>query len=196
MTAAQASIESQVNYARKKSRLYVGVDNGVSGSLGLIYADGSCPRLIPMPTFSELGYQKSKSKHVTRIDWRRLRQLLKKASEATPCKNLLTMKVVIERPMVNPGRFAATCSAVRALEALLIVLESLGKGDDAVGREYTDSRAWQKMLLPAGIKGAADLKAASRDIGLRMWPELGDAIKKVKDCDGLLIAEWARRQQL
>ena len=101
------------------------------------------------------------------------------------------VKVFLERPMVNPGRFQATASALRAMEATLIVLEMF-----KLPLQYVDSKQWQKALLPSGIKGPAELKKASMDIGCRMFPHLSEIIKKQGDADGLLIAEWARRSQL
>jgi hypothetical protein len=93
--------------------------------------------------------------------------------------------------MINPGRFKASISAVRCLEAMLIGLELY-----EIPYQYCDSKQWQKELLPAGIKGPIELKSASADIGTRMFPEHKELIWKHKDADGLLIAEWARRINL
>jgi hypothetical protein len=87
--------------------------------------------------------------------------------------------------MVNSTRFNATLSAIRALEATLIALE-----ESQFPYEYIDSKEWQKLLLPKGLKGSDELKKASLDVGKRMFPEL--EIKK--DADGLLIAEFMRRK--
>ena len=51
-------------------------------------------------------------------------------------------------------------------------------------------------MLPKGIEGSAELKKASKDIGCRLFPSQADLINKHKDADGLLIAEWARRESL
>lgn len=58
---------------------------------------------------------------------------------------------------------------------------------------YCDSKHWQRILLPKGAKGP-ELKKASMDIGCRLFPEHEKLIRKHKDADGLLIAEWARRE--
>jgi len=50
--------------------------------------------------------------------------------------------------------------------------------------------------LPKGVQGAPELKKASMDIGLRLFPDQANVINKHKDADGLLIAEWSRRMQL
>jgi len=79
-------------------------------------------------------------------------------------------------------------SAIRALEATLIVIESL-----KISLAYIDSKEWQKPLLPNGTKGGAEQKKASLDIGSRMFPQFKEEFKKQKDADGMLIAEYCRR---
>ena len=133
---------------------FVGIDNGVTGTIAIL--DGDKSIFMETPVFETLGYQKSKVRHINRID---------------------------------TVAFQASISAARAIEATLIVLEELG-----LGYEYLDSGAWQKALLPAGIKGAVNLKKASKDVGLRMFPMHADTIKKHGDADAILIAEWARRR--
>jgi hypothetical protein len=163
--------------------IYIGIDNGVSGSIGIITTNGAIAKMFPMPTKSEQNYTKAK-KNITRIDWRLLLKLLRNYS------NPPIGRVFLERPMVNPGRFQATASALRAMEATLIVLDLLD-----LPLRYVDSREWQKIMLPSGVKGASELKKASCDIGCRLFPSLAHVIKKHKDADGLLMAEWARRVQ-
>lgn len=169
-------------------RVYIGIDNGVTGTLGLV-GDGvpAGPIMVETPVRSEQSYTKAK-KNITRIDHEKLEALLDSVT------NHLTFRheaiAVIERPMVNPGRFMASCSALRSLEATLIVLERLG-----IPRMYIDSREWQKEMLPKGCTGP-ELKDASEDIGCRLFPELAKEIRHHRDADGLLIAEWARRRTL
>lgn len=161
---------------------YIGIDNGVTGSIGIL--DGDTSIFIETPVFKTLGYQKSKVRHINRIDVPALTKIL---SQYDP----LTTRVLIERPMINVTRFQASISAARSLEATLIVLESL-----CFGYEYVDSGHWQKVLLPAGVKGAQNLKKVSKDVGLRMFPMHLEMIKKHGDADAILIAEWARRRGL
>jgi len=80
-------------------------------------------------------------------------------------------------------------SAMRTLEAEVLILESL-----KIPYMYCDSKEWQKELLPFGTKSTPELKKASMDIGCRLFPEHEVLIKKHKDADGILIAEWARRK--
>ena len=51
-------------------------------------------------------------------------------------------------------------------------------------------------MLPSGIKGSKELKEASLQVGIRMFPFLKETIKKQKDADGILIAKYMQRKQL
>jgi Holliday junction resolvasome RuvABC endonuclease subunit len=160
---------------------YIGIDNGVTGSIGIINADKSEYLLLQIPVKKGQDYTKKK-KNISRIDHVKLKEILKKYKEVSIC---------IERPMVNSTRFVATTSALRALESLLVILEQLD-----LSRMFKDSKEWQKELLPIGIKGTPQLKKASLDIGIRLFPKMKEQIIKQKDADGLLIAEYIRRKQL
>ena len=153
-------------------QVYIGIDNGVTGSIGVI--NKYTALLYATPTKSEQSYTKKKQ-NVTRIDTISLRKILEDCGDA---------RVMIERPMVNPSRYKSTLSAMRALEATLVVVESL-----AFGYEYVDSKEWQKALVPQGISGA-ELKPASATIGKRLYPHLSDEIDKQGDADGILIAHY------
>ena len=154
---------------------YIGIDNGVSGTIGIISPDGVVFESTPVK--SEQNYTKKKG-NITRVDVVELYRLLD-GYDSVMC--------LIERPMVNPGRFKATLSAIRSLEATLNVLEML-----QYPYQYIDSKEWQRELLPKGVKGE-ELKTSSRDIGTRLFPSFRDVIHKHKDADGLLIAEYAKR---
>jgi hypothetical protein len=161
-------------------KLYCGIDNGTSGAVGIVSDDSSISKWFPTPIKNELSYTKTKQ-NISRIDFPKLLELFKRELEGRNCK------LFLERPLVNPGRFSTTMSAMRSLESTLIVLETLN-----LPFEYTDSKQWQKVMLPSGLKGA-ELKTASRDIGRRLFPQI-DFGKS--DCDAILIAEWARRNNL
>lgn len=165
-------------------KIYIGIDNGVSGSCGIIGPKETLFFLTPIK--SEMSFQKSRSSKINRIDFQSLYEILKKTKEVG-----YPVKILIERPMINPTRFQASISAARSLEATLIIFELLD-----LPYEYCDSKQWQKVLLPAGLKGSEEQKKASLDIGIRLFPEHKELISKHKDADGLLIAEWARRAQL
>ena len=165
---------------------WIGIDNGVSGSIGIIDSNGHY-RYYKMPIKRELSYTKKKQ-WLNRIDVDKLLVILRSTQRSYATTSQI---VLLERPMVNPTRWKASSSAIRALEATLIVLETLG-----IPYSYCDSKEWQKNMLPKDIKGSVNLKKASFDIGKRLFPMFGDIIKKQKDADGILIAEWARRMNL
>jgi hypothetical protein len=161
--------------------IFVGIDNGVTNNgIGAVNEKGEA-RLYKLPVKKELSYTKE-AKHISRIDFPGLMNLF---GEIAADFDDHSVKVGLERPMVNSTRFNATLSAIRALEATLIALER-----SQWAYEYIDSKEWQKTLLPKGLKGSDELKAASLDVGKRMFPKLD--IKK--DADGLLIAEYLRRK--
>jgi hypothetical protein len=159
-------------------KISIGIDNGVSGTIGIIDQNGS--QFIETPTITQQNYTKAKAS-ISRIDFDKLTEILL-PYKGTDCF------VLLERPMVNPQRFQATTSALRALEATLIVIEHL-----RLPFSYLDSKAWQKALLPVGIKGSDEQKKASIDIGCRLFPQHEVLIRRHKDADGILIAEYCRR---
>ena len=85
---------------------YIGIDNGVTGSVGIIFSDRSTV-FEKVPVKVEQDYTKKKQ-NITRIDFEGLNKLI-----YSPNTNV---KVIIERPMVNPMRFKASTSALRAFE--------------------------------------------------------------------------------
>ena len=157
---------------------YIGIDNGVSGTIGII--DDDHYQFLKSPTRKTQDYTKAK-KNITRIDGIKLKKQLKPFS---------TYKCILERPLVNPTRFFSTCSAMRSLEALLIVLEDIN-----MSYQFIDSKEWQKAILPKGCQGT-ELKKASVDIATRLYPLFSDMYKKHGDADGILIAEYARRYKI
>ena len=163
--------------------LFIGFDNGVTNNgIGVVDSEG-CAALYKLPIKKELSYTKE-AKHISRIDFPALKNLLADILMRSPDQQV---KVGLERPMVNSTRFNASLSAIRALEATLILMEEL-----QLPYEYIDSKEWQKHLLPKGLKGSDELKKASLDVGKRLFPSL----ELKKDADGVLIAEYLRRKQL
>lgn len=161
------------------SKIYVGCDNGVSGSIGIV-GDSIEPIFVQTPVKKEQDYTKAK-KMITRLDYSMFMDLFSSYN-----KNDIFL--LMERPLVNPGRWIATSSALRCHEAELIMIEILG-----VKHQFIDSKEWQSLLLPKGCKGE-ELKKASLDIGARLFPMYADF--NHPDRDGLLIAEYGRRKNL
>lgn len=158
------------------------MDNG-KGTTGVINEEGGVELFCVTPTIFGQDYTKAK-KNITRINVPALYDLLQPYAPGEG----LVVKALVERCMVNPTRFAQSISSARMMEAQITVLESL-----KIPYQFIDSKEWQKALLPKGIKGSAELKKASLDIGKRLFP---DHIIKHNDCDAILIAEYGRRNNL
>lgn len=170
------------------NKIYIGIDNGTSGSIGVV---GPGIELFFTPaTKQTLAYTSSKAGKTIRIDHPEFRKQIKYVLDFAE-ENKAQVMVLFERPMVNATRFTATKSALRCFESELICIEEL-----EIPYEVIDSKKWQKLLLPAGLKKSEALKFASLEIGSRLFPKFKDEFKKQKDADGMLIAEWARRGQL
>ena len=165
-------------------KTYIGIDNRVSGTIAIIDANKDA-LFYEMPVFSQQNYTKKKG-NITRVDTNELLHSILGSIHHSE-----VAMVGIERPMVNPKRWVASCSALRAMEATLIVLEYLG-----FPYMFLDSKEWQKMLLPHGVKGTPALKHASMDRGCQLYPQHRELITKHKDADGLLMAEYLRRMRL
>ena len=160
--------------------IYIGIDNGTTGTIG-IAGDDIRGEIYHTPVKKEQDYTKAK-KNVSRLDVGGFMEILNRYPHGN-------IRVVCERPMINPGRWTASMTAIRCWEAQLVTLEVLG-----LPHIFVDSREWQRQMLPKGIQGASELKKASKDIGLRLFPYLSDF--RHTDFDGLLIAEYARRNRL
>lgn len=162
------------------AKVYIGIDNGTTGTIGIV-GDNIQPQFLKTPVKKEQDYTKAK-KTITRLDCSQFTEMLNQF-------NPNDIFVVLERPMINPTRWTATMTAIRCWEAQLIILEML-----AIPHQFVDSKEWQRLMLPKGIKGSEEQKQASKDIGNRLFPTFADF--KHGDRDGLLIAEYARRMKL
>ncbi len=167
------------------NKLYIGIDNGSTGTIGLIHDDYI--KFVKTPVFETLSYT-HKAHYIKRLDVSGFSKIILDALKETnvDASNCIC---VLERPMINPSMFKATLSAVRIFEAQLVILDMLG-----IPYRFIDSKQWQKEMLPAGVKTSPELKKASMNIGLRLFPAQEELIKKHKDADGILITEWARRK--
>lgn len=162
-------------------KLYIGIDNGVSGSIGIIRGDGVALRFLQMPTKKQQDYHKKKS-NITRVDTVLLKSLL------SPYVDDFNAEIIIgmENPMVNPHRWKASVSALRAFEATLTVIESL-----KVPYHHILSKDWQKEFFPKKFT-SGDSKKLSVQKGQQFFPSIN--IGKHPDYDGLLIAEYLKRK--
>lgn len=151
--------------------IVMAIDNGVSGCIAVLDKNGDVLFFDKTPTIKTLNYTKKKS-FITRVDTVALKHIIKMYEP-----NI----VLLERPMVNPKRYGATVSAIRADEATWSVLNEMG-----VRYEYVDSKQWQKVMLPKGTK-AGETKVIAKMVGKRMFPKI-----ETNDYDALLMAEWGR----
>ncbi len=158
-------------------KLIIGVDNGVTGSWGVISSDFT--DFFVVPTFKHRKYTK-KAQNVSRIDLKELSKRLAKYKEICQTSEMIA---VLERPMINPQRFQASTSALRAWEATLIFFEQ-----NDIEYVYIDSKEWQKKMFNLGGIGSKELKESSLAIGNKLFPEYEN--HKHKDRDGLLIASY------
>lgn len=154
----------------------MGIDNGVTGSITVLYAGGGFTH-VKMPTIKQRNYTK-KVGYLERVNFSKLLHFL---------TNLNTSNEVViaamERPMVNPKRFLASTSALRCLEATQIALECAG-----IPFCFIDSKNWQGEFLPKGIKGSDELKKASDTLANQKYPGCNF---KNGDGDSIHIAEYA-----
>jgi len=162
--------------------LYVGIDNGVSGTVGIIGEGYS--EFFKTPTIFGQDYVK-RSQNVTRNDHGVLKFFLERC--ALRAKRMF---VLIERPMINPRMFKASISATRCMESQLIILDYLAE-EHYVVHQFCDSKEWQKTQLPKGTTGK-DLKLRSMQVGCRLYPEHSLLMTKHKDADGILIARHCK----
>lgn len=181
-------------------KLYLGIDNGVTASIGLV-GDGIRAQWFTPPTKKEPNYHK-KASNISRIDFPAwcdfLAQIKLKAAgislELDGEVNYCQILAVLEKPFTGMATTAALSG--RVYEAQLIGLEQL-----QIPYMTFPSTDWQGTLkrpglLPTGTKGSSACKRASAAIGVRLFPHLSKEITKHGDADGLLIAEWARRSNL
>lgn len=153
----------------------IGIDNGSTGSIGILNADGAIFESIPTVEYLHYGKKGTISQ---RLDRQSLTNLVE--------DHVGKLRVFIERPFT--GKFInAVIPAHRFFEATIITLEDL-----KIGYEVIDSREWQTALL-GPVKGSAFLKKASRLRGTQLYPQLTDAINSHGDADGLLIAHHYHR---
>ena len=160
-------------------RITIGIDNGSTGSIGIIGPDGVTFEAIPTQDYLHYGKKGSISKRLDRCALTNLVEVQLKEHSPIGCQ--LVTRVYIERPFT--GKFInAVIPAHRFFEATIIALEDLG-----LGYEVVDSREWQAAVL-GNIKGSALLKKASKLRGIQLYPALSAAIISQGDADGLLIA--------
>lgn len=164
--------------------IFVGFDNGTTGTYGVVDGTGKAISFGETPVKTVRDYT-LKIRHITRIDVLAVMRLLH-IFEALGNK----LVVVTERPLLNPGLLRGSVSAVRAYEALLVAVELSGH----VMARTVDIRNWLTEYIP--LSDIRNTKEDSARIGTELFPQFADAIADHGDADGLLIAEYARREYM
>lgn len=166
-------------------RVTIGIDNGSSGSLGILRSDAE-PYFEPVPVEDYLHYGK-KGSIGKRLDRFRLATTLNLIANLGDPDEPKQVRVFVERPF--SGKFInSVVPAHRFFEATVITLEDL-----RLGYEVIDSQVWQKPVL-GKVTGSAELKLASKLRGIQLYPKLKDVITRQGDADGLLIAHHFHHQ--
>lgn len=160
---------------------YIGLDNGCSGTGCVLDRNGKIMEWFKAPSFDYTEYNKTKLRTIKRMNRNELKKLLQLYAD----RNTF---VLMEQPYQNPKGFLNSMSAARSYEVTLGVIEEL-----KLPHQVIDSGVWQDVLLPAGCKGI-QLKKASRDVAKKLFPEF--VIPAGEDGDGILLAEFARRNNL
>lgn len=182
-------------------KVYIGIDNGVTGTIGIL-CEGGAPKLLKTPVKVCQDYSKEK-KNITRVNLSELFLLLQSYTivDSIDEEPLYQVHVCMERPMVNPSLWRASESAMRAFEVTWACVEMFN-----LPHSFCASTDWQKELLPKNLPKKLDkngkpkgydpavLKKASLDIGNRLFPQFKDF--NHPDRDGLLIAYWAQKHNL
>lgn len=156
------------------NKVYIGLDNGVTGTIGIITPDDE--QVLATPIKTQQDYTKKKQQ-ISRLNYDLFHAIL----DMYPF-----CFVGLERPMVNATRFKASISGVRIFEAQLVAIEHL-----KIPYIVIDSKVWQKEFFPIGY-ASGQTKELSNQVGRRLFPKVTNPFK---DYDGLLIAKYLQLKQ-
>lgn len=172
---------------QSSSGVYVGIDNGSTGSIG--YMAGTYTSLLPM---SKLCRRYTGNKKGTGLELDPL-EFYRYISNIQKEHGKIRM-LAIEKPFTNPGQVMTMVAARGMFSAIQAILEILAVPYIVVG-----AQEWQKKFLNGEVtatanKGEKETKLRSRILGSQRWPELADPIKHQKDADALWLALHAKQQ--
>jgi len=164
------------------SRVYVGIDNGLSGALVAISDHPGPPiDMLVMPTRGKTKGNEVDAARV--IEWLQM------------LAPLNTLSVVLETPGKHSPGVQALCSMWDSYGALRGVLEAF-----RIRHHRVSPQTWQKVMLPNCAKG--DTKPAALAKCRQLWPDetwLRTPRSKTMDhnlIDAALIAEYGRIKNL
>lgn len=155
------------------SRLYCGIDPGVSGAIGLVREDGGFSFVVDMPTLPTTTGRRQ-------VDFATLAHIMREQAPAF---------VLVERVGPRPGEGAVGAfSFGHTFGGILAVLATLGLPHDVV-----QPQTWKRR---AGIPPGADKKASIATCK-RLLPDAGQYLARVKDdgrAESLLLSlqAWER----
>ena len=156
------------------TRLFCGIDPGVSGAVGLVREDGTFAAVHDMPTLPTTTGRRQ-------VDFARLAAILREHGPAF---------VLVERVGPRPGEGAVGAFAFgHTFGGILGTLAAL-----AVSHDVVQPASWKRR---AGIPPGAD-KRASIVTAVRLLPDASAHLSRVKDdgrAEALLLARqaWERR---
>lgn len=155
----------------------IGLDNGTTGSLAVYDSELNIMAIHSLPIKKELSYQK-KAKHITRIDYPQMCELLTRIK-----KGQNNIHCFMEKPFnAGPKMINTALISARCFEAEVIALEEC-----EIGYTVISSGLWQKKILPKGLKGSSVLKKAAYDVAKKLYPYLATKLN-LSNADSVLIA--------
>ena len=173
-----SSLRTAYGTSELKANCFIGIDNGTSGTIGVI--GPVVTHFFKTPARKYQDYHKTRVKHLNRLVYEEFKNILKPALK-------YDYRLHLEKPYSNAKGYIASTVALRCWESQLVAIEQLG-----ISKYYVcTSKDWQDVMLP-GVKGVKELKKASLDKGVELYPEHKELIRRHKDADGLLIAHWAK----
>lgn len=177
-------------------KLFIGIDNGSSGSYTIINECGELICFEHVPTFKIKKWATSNNKqgHITVIDVNTLEQMLSKYIKSIDKENIYCF---IERPAVGFSGWSiwTSLSGIVAWVSVQYALLNLGIKYDTI-----DSKQWQKYLIPQAL-GKKDkskpmkrgdrnkyLKIESDKLAKELYPDI--ELKNSGDGDSINIAHY------
>ena len=163
---------------REPYRIYIGIDNGLTGALAAVRSDRMILEMMAMPT-------RGKAKG-NEVDAKSVWEWIRKFDHAS---------VVLE----TPGKFSKGKMSLTPMWDSYGALRGVLESHDIRHHRITP-QMWQKLMLPGCGKG--DTKPAAKAKARQLWPE--QRWLKTERCkkqdpgliDAALIAEYARLQRL
>jgi len=165
--------------------VFIGIDNGSSGSIGEQVYNKRGMRVAVHFYETPVDYVQDYTKKKQTVSQLRLRKL--KGRWRRYMKQGYLLVIAMERPMTGKF-FKAILSGARIHQQYLDLCQLCGFPEPRI----IDSKEWQQKYLTRGVKGSTELKKASKTMGIKLWPQFADDIRKHKDADGLFISEWVR----